>query len=46
MSATMAAEGHKTNGATQFHPRMLINGKVCTEIKHLECNLPIDNFSC
>lgn len=24
----MAANGHKTNGSAQFHPRMLINGEV------------------
>lgn len=24
----MAANGNKTNGATPFHPRMLINGEV------------------
>lgn len=28
----MAADGHKTNGAIPFHPRMLINGEVGLEI--------------
>lgn len=27
----MAVDGHKTNGATPFHPRMLINGEVGLE---------------
>lgn len=31
----MAADGHKTNGATPFHPRMLINGEVGHETYEL-----------
>lgn len=35
----MAANGNKTNGSTEFHPRMLINGEVgfelCDDFSHV-----------